>query len=95
MEGGAAIQIDAPVAFSPNGDSFNNVWEFDQNNLELIRGCPIKIMNRYGQTVYEANEYANDWDGTYNGKNVPEGAYYYIITCTNNEVHTGSVTLAR
>jgi CHU_C Type IX secretion signal domain len=30
--------------------------------------------------VYRNDNYVNDWDGTYKGKPIPDGTYYYAIT---------------
>ena len=86
-------EIDAPRSFTPNGDGQNDAWIVV--NIEDYRSCPIRIFNRRGQDVYEATEYHNDWDGIFNGKELPEGAYYYIITCGSNQVVTGDITLIR
>ncbi|PAM96066.1 hypothetical protein B4N84_04290, partial [Flavobacterium sp. IR1] len=44
----------------------------------------LQVFNRWGNKVYEAKNYQNDWDGTSNssvtGSNqLPAGTYYYII----------------
>jgi gliding motility-associated-like protein len=46
----------------------------------------VKIYNRWGNLVYEADHYVGDWDGYSNGKRVmnnkerlPVGTYYYVI----------------
>lgn len=87
------IQVEAPLAFSPNGDGQNDEWKI--KNIDVYESCPVRIFNRRGQNVYEAGEYNNDWNGIFNGVELPEGAYYYIITCNTSEVHTGSITLIR
>ena len=87
------IPVDAPLAFTPNGDGQNDEWKIA--NIDVYNSCPIRIFNRRGQNVYESGEYNNDWNGIFNGKELPEGAYYYIITCNASEVHTGSITLIR
>jgi len=88
-----AIPVDAPRAFTPNGDGQNDIWII--NNLDVYESCPIRIFNRRGQNVYESSQYNNDWDGFMNGQELPEGAYYYILTCSPSEVHTGDITLIR
>ena len=87
------IKVEAPRAFTPNGDGNNDEWII--SNIDVYESCPIRIFNRRGQNVYEAPQYNNDWDGYMNGTQLPEGAYYYIITCGPSEVHTGDVTLIR
>ena len=68
---------------------------FEIRNIEKFESCPVKIFNRRGQNVYEAKEYKNDWNGIYNGQELPEGAYYYIITCSPDQVYSGDITLLR
>ena len=36
------------------------------------------VFNRYGSKVFESKDYRNTWDGTYNGKSLPDGTYYAI-----------------
>lgn len=89
------IPVDAPKAFSPNnGDAINNEWIIV--NIDVYESCPISIFNRRGQTVYEASQYNNDWDGVFNGQDLPEGAYYYVLSCSSGEdVYTGSIAIIR
>ena len=30
--------------------------------------------------IFEASPYNNDWAATFNGANVPDGTYYYILS---------------
>lgn len=56
----------------------------------------ITIFNRWGQQVYHAKPYNNDWKGTYNGKPLPEGTYYYILNLRGeDEVVWGNVLILR
>ena len=66
-----------PNVFSPNKDGINDVWQID--NLELYPSHRLQIFNRYGQVLYETSSYTKPWDGTYKGKDLPVGTYYYII----------------
>jgi gliding motility-associated-like protein len=49
--------------------------------------------------VYESKNYTNNWDGTYKGKPVPDGTYYYVVTfkLINGREYTakGDVTILR
>ncbi|MEA3449219.1 MAG: gliding motility-associated C-terminal domain-containing protein [Bacteroidota bacterium] len=87
--------IKVPAAFSPNGDGFNDTWQID--HLELYRSVLIQIYNRWGQMLYEAGWNDDFWDGTYNGKPVPTGAYVYFIDFGDNKTkpQTGTVTVIR
>ena len=65
-------------AFTPNGDGMNDKW------LVTNGGCTteikVAVYNRYGSVIYTNNNYSNDWDGTYKGKPVADGTYYYSVT---------------
>lgn len=66
-----------PNAFSPNGDGINDVWQVTY--LNSYPGCVVEIFNRNGQRVFQSTGYSKPWDGTFNGKPLPVGTYYYII----------------
>ncbi len=71
-----------PNAFSPNGDGVNDVW--DISNLKDYPISYVEVFNRYGQSVFLANgKYTKSWNGTFNGKALPAGTYYYIIDLKN------------
>ncbi|MBN2667968.1 MAG: gliding motility-associated C-terminal domain-containing protein, partial [Bacteroidales bacterium] len=76
--------LNIPTAFSPNNDMVNDLWEIE--NIELKGQIKIEIFNRWGQLVFEfdglGQEYAysgNQWDGTYNGKELPVSAFVYML----------------
>jgi gliding motility-associated-like protein len=37
----------------------------------------MQIFNRWGQMVFEANSFTQQWDGTFEGVKVPQGSYVY------------------
>lgn len=58
----------------------------------------ITIFNRWGQKVYHAKPYMNDWNGVSDTReNLPEGTYYYIFTLNVGEgdILHGSILLLR
>jgi gliding motility-associated-like protein len=67
-------------AFTPNGDGINDLWLITNGNC--LKSASVQVFNRYGGKVYESKDYKNNWDGTYNGKPVADGTYYYIISYT-------------
>jgi gliding motility-associated-like protein len=71
-----------PNVFSPNSDGINDRWQIKY--LSDYPDCTVDIYNRYGQPIYHSVGYANAWDGTLNGKQLPAGTYYYIIDPKNN-----------
>ncbi len=87
------LHVRAAPVFTPNGDMINDLWVIQ--NIDEFRNCAIKIFNRQGLTMFEASTYNNDWNGTYNGAEAPEGAYYYVLSCDNGQQYTGHFTLLR
>ncbi len=60
-----------PDGFTPNGDGFNDVFTIHHSTaIDLVE---LKIFNRWGELVYEAN----DWDGVYKDKKQPMDTYIY------------------
>jgi gliding motility-associated-like protein len=83
-----------PNTFTPNGDGINDTWEID--GLQGYAGCTVFIYNRWGQQVFASTGYSKPWDGTYEGKNLPFGTYYYVIDLKNNSPRlSGYVTIVR
>lgn len=87
-------------AFTPNGDGMNDIFVFDILNLrpDEFPDNELIIFNRWGDILYEAKPYNNDWDGTSNGGTpVPEGTYYYILRLNvgEGEIIRGDVTVVR
>ncbi len=85
--------IDPPPIFSPNNDGVNDFWIVD--GLEFTPDCSVKILDRWGRTVFESIGYAVPWDGTYQGKPVPSDAYFYFILFNRDGYpsHSGKITI--
>lgn len=73
--------ITIPNTFSPNGDGVNDFWNIDA--LITYPEALVQVFDRYGQLVFQSTGYAKPWDGTSNGRAVPEGTYYYLIDLKN------------
>jgi gliding motility-associated-like protein len=86
-------KLDATTLFSPNGDGMNDTWVV--NKPALIDGCKLIIVNRNGSEVYSTSQYNNEWDGTVNGTQLPEGTYYYIFDCPDGRTLNGPITILR
>jgi uncharacterized repeat protein (TIGR01451 family)/gliding motility-associated-like protein len=82
------IQLIIPTGFSPNGDLIDDKFEIVHSSELSI---DLKIFNRWGNQVYESNNYQNDWDGIgsggFLGKKLPDGTYYCVIVVTNKITH--------
>jgi gliding motility-associated-like protein len=62
---------DFPNAFTPNGDGRNDLF---------LKGYDLVVLNRWGQELYRG---VDGWDGTFDGKKVSPGTYFYILTLQN------------
>lgn len=84
--------------FTPNGDGVNDLWTV-YDNIECIENVEVMVFNRYGGKVYENRTYRNNWNGTYQGKPVPDGTYYAVVkfVLINGRVFTvkSDVTIMR
>lgn len=79
---------------TPNGDGRNDY--LDLSAFMDGRECEFTVMNRWGSTVYNNNEYSNDWPGVDNANRpLPDGTYYYILFCDRQITKTGPITLIR
>lgn len=75
-----------------NGDGFNDVWNIQ--NITYYPENRVTIYNRNGMLVYEAENYNNSWNGTFNGDQLPDGTYYYVLEFTDTgDVLKGAVTI--
>lgn len=85
-----------PSAFSPNNDGKNDLFRpitLGRREVETFR-----VVNRFGQTVYESRQSSLGWDGTMNGKPADVGTYFYLISfmCEKEKVdQSGEVILVR
>ena len=62
---------DFPNAFTPNNDGRNDVF---------LKDYDLVVLNRWGQELYRG---VDGWDGTFDGKKVSPGTYFYILTLDN------------
>lgn len=58
---------------TPNNDGINDVLFF--NYLDFYPNAQIQILNRWGQLIFESEDYQNDW----NGALFTEGTYFYKL----------------
>ena len=85
-----------PTAFTPNGDGVNDVYRPILNGYHNFH--EFRIVNRWGQTVFESANTYPSWNGSFNGVPQDMGVYYYYIRydCGANTIEEkGDVTLVR
>ncbi|MES2277154.1 MAG: T9SS type B sorting domain-containing protein [Bacteroidota bacterium] len=87
--------IKVPNAFTPNGDGYNDTWNFNLPAAVNFKVTSVKVYSRGGTLVYQSAGYDKPWDGTMNGKRLPVSTYYYIIDSEDRKRVTGNVTIIR
>ncbi|MFH6999494.1 T9SS type B sorting domain-containing protein [Flavobacterium sp. FlaQc-57] len=90
---GYAYSIKYPKFFTPNGDSYNDTWKIQFTNNENY--LKTKIFNRYGQLIKELNDSSDSWNGTFNNNELPSDDYWFTVTFSNGQQHTGHFSLKR
>jgi gliding motility-associated-like protein len=88
-----------PGGFSPNGDKVNDVFQI--KNLGETEAS-LRVYNRYGHLVYDAEKYQNNWDGKPNNSlltnstmGLPDGTYYYSLKLKDGRQKISFLTIAR
>ncbi len=76
-------------AVTPNGDNINDFFEVDLDT-ECGFTYDLKIFNRWGAKVFDANNYQNNWDGysdsSFTSSNqLPSGTYFYVLEIRNSQ----------
>jgi gliding motility-associated-like protein len=87
------IFADIKTGFTPNGDGWNNTWKID--NIESYPNAKVEIYDSWGRRVFFSVGYTQEWDGTFESKELPAGTYYYIIDTFTGKPAKGTVTLMR
>ncbi|HNJ11043.1 MAG TPA: gliding motility-associated C-terminal domain-containing protein, partial [Chitinophagales bacterium] len=83
-----------PDLITPNGDGINDVWRLDFLK-DINMSYEIAVYARGGSKIMISTNYNNDWTGTYKGKELPDGVYWYAIVLENGAVYKGSLTIKR
>jgi len=93
------IGIHIPTAFSPNESGFseNSVYQIIAG--QDIAGIAFKIIDRWGNILFESEDKEFQWDGSYKGQNCNNGVYAYFVDVSyangKTEKLSGNITLIR
>ena len=69
--------VNLPNAFTPNGDSRNDVFRL--MNPIFIELEYFRIYNRWGQEVFSTTNPEDSWDGKLKGVECEIGSYYWVV----------------
>ncbi len=94
-----SINIWIPNSFTPNGDGLNDI--FKAESVTEVKEFQLYIYNRWGQLVFETKDINIGWDGKYQGNEVPQGVYNWVIIYKSDnkrkilQKREGQITLYR
>ncbi len=74
VETSCVLNIPNIITPDGNGPSVNEFFYVE--NLDKFPGSSLAIFNRWGNKVFESDDYKNDW----NGSKYVDGVYYYVLT---------------
>lgn len=69
-----------PTAFTPNADGLNDIFKVFGHYIATFK---MSIFNRWGEPIYLSTDITEGWDGTYHGKQMPEGTYAFTVDMTD------------
>jgi gliding motility-associated-like protein len=80
--------------FTPNGDGVNDTWGVPE--IRFYKGAGVSVYERSGSRLFYTEDPDIRWDGTFNGKEMPVGTYYWVIqTKENGVIRRGILNLIR
>ena len=89
--------VSLPTAFTPNHDGKNDFFRIISQGKQTI--SVFRVVNRWGQTLFETANPEIGWDGTSNGAEQDMGTYFYFLrySCGTDELFEkkGEVILVR
>lgn len=84
-----------PKFFTPNGDSYNDTWYIKNLSKKGLENSTISIFDRFGKLLKEIYPNRNGWNGTLDGKKLPESDYWFVLKLTNGKTVKGHFSLIR
>jgi len=82
-------EVSIPNIITPNNDNINDYFFIKGIENQTWR---LEIYNRWGNKIFETNNYQNDWNADKN----PDGVYYYIFSNSEyNKTYNGQISVYR
>jgi gliding motility-associated-like protein len=80
--------------FTPNSDGVNDNWGVP--GIRFYEGARISVYDRGGVRLFYTESPDEGWDGTFNGKLLPVGSYFWTIEIKETgEIRKGMLNLIR
>ncbi|MEM9919536.1 MAG: gliding motility-associated C-terminal domain-containing protein [Bacteroidota bacterium] len=99
-EGPVDPLADIPNGITPNQDGVNDAFVIPYllDHPDSFPDRELVVFNRWGDIIYRAKPYQNDWEGTDgSGKQLVEGTYYFILRLdvADGLNYKGDITIIR
>jgi gliding motility-associated-like protein len=78
------VITDYPKFFTPNGDGYHDYWNI--GGRVGVDALNVYIFDRYGKLLKEITNNEIGWDGTYGGRALPAGDYWFKLIYSKNNV---------
>jgi len=92
------LAVYAPTAFTPNFDDINEEFKVILSNVD-IETYNLTIFSRWGDVVFESEDYDEAWNGRYGEMLCNPGVYTWVVVFTdlygNEYTEAGYFTLIR
>lgn len=79
------LELKIPNVFTPNGDGINDYFQIEAS--DSLYG-QLLVFNRWGKKVHSVSGEILSWNGIENGRRLPDGIYYYVITVIGKDRKT-------
>ena len=87
------IILDYPRFFTPNNDGYNDTWKI--KNLESFPKAILTIFDRYGKLLSQINTINSEWNGKFNGYDLPADDYWFTLNFGVGKITKGHFSLKR
>ena len=74
--------LNYPKFFTPNSDGANDTWNI--TDLSNNKDAMIYIFDRFGKLLVSFPPSRGQWDGVYNGANMPSNDYWFKVIYSRN-----------
>ena|GEM_PF-342749 len=93
-----AYNVTVFKVITPNGDGANDYFKPADKGWSGINEHTMTVFNRWGEKVWESNNFPDGWDGKQNGHHVADGTYYWVLEVfygpqNLKKVYKGSLTV--
>ncbi|MEO1711805.1 MAG: gliding motility-associated C-terminal domain-containing protein, partial [Bacteroidota bacterium] len=84
-----------PTIITPNNDGINDLFIIPcLADATAFQGNTVAIFNQWGDEVFRARDYQNNWGGTFDGELLPVGTYYFVVDFADGtDVQTGFLVI--